>query len=157
MDSSPIITYNSISDNGEAGIYCTGDSRCRIGSNTITRNLFAGISIDGNAQPVIAGNLIEHNRDQGVHISDAHGGMLESNWIRGNNDAGVYLCRSALATKGNRVENNGNGGIVVERSVPEEEVAALVNDNAVYKNMVEDVRRQDMPIVLPAVATLGDE
>jgi parallel beta-helix repeat protein len=139
-ESGPTLQYNNVSDNGHAGIYCLPGSSGTIRGNTVTRNVYTGLSLEGSATPVITGNVVEHNRDKGMQLTQVDQATVEGNWIRNNHDAGVFLRLSPVEFRGNHVEQNGNGGIVVAPDAERPWVDELGRSNSLHDNVEGNIR-----------------
>jgi len=136
LDSSPIITKNTITENNGGygiggGILCEGNSSPQIIENTITGNycsekcghgLGGGIGCIQSSSPTIKNNIISFNYHSGIYCEDSSPLILENNiignkgwdgWFGSVGGGGGITCRdtaSPLISGNIFIGNNGSDG-----------------------------------------------
>jgi parallel beta-helix repeat protein len=105
---SPVLTGDTISDNGGHGIYLNGSSPVITGG-TISNNGQDGIS--GSGSPVIAGELITGNNGWGIGCSGSP--SITGNTVSNNGAGGIAGSPSVLS--GNTI--TGNNGPAIQQDV----------------------------------------
>lgn len=97
-----IITNNSISDAGDAGVYLTaGSHRNRIENNIMIRPGDGGVIVDGSDEIWIIDNLAHLSSDAGVILSNSNHNIVRGNDLQ-YNPGGIDLGGSSH----NLIENN---------------------------------------------------
>lgn len=86
-----------------------------------------GVSVQDGGHAVIDANLIEHNSNDGINVTEASWAGIVNNTIRFNTSDGIAINDNSSARIGflevqadlpspNRIDNNGRGGVTVNRS-----------------------------------------
>lgn len=97
------ILYNTVEDQGGAGVYVTGDSAVEIRSNTIAHNQAtggAGILVGTGSRAVIQDNALEDNQATlhaggGIGIWAGGSATIGQNWIADNTGGGIDIAGRA--------------------------------------------------------------
>ncbi|MFH1563151.1 MAG: right-handed parallel beta-helix repeat-containing protein [Nitrospirota bacterium] len=101
----PIITNNTISENGGKGIYCDYSSPI-ITNNIITENTYCGISCWNNSAPVITNNIVIGNGGSGISCYNNSSPVITNNIIIENVHYGIENGSGIPTIDYNRIWSN---------------------------------------------------
>jgi hypothetical protein len=148
--SSPVISHNVISNNGDGFYTCGGGIACCGGSPTIVNNtistnhaLNGGGIFCSQSSPTIARNLINWNTETqyggGIYLDSATSAVVRNNTITRNGAAaggGIYCYNSAGRFSSNTITYNStnyyNGGGIYCYNYESSAVPQIVNNTVAY-------------------------
>lgn len=111
----PIIANSTLTRCGREGIFVTGTAKPLIMDNELSDNASSGIFLVRNAKGELRRNRCQRT-GYGIALSDNAAPLIADNTLI-NNKAGLVLSRQAQPVlRRNRIENNTNGGLIVNGS-----------------------------------------
>lgn len=125
---------------GDDGIHLSGPASAVIDSNMILRNTGRGVHLDKGSVAQVVNNRIAENGAEGIHVAEqsyARIGFLippdsivRPNLIQNNGGGGIQIERGSTAwIVGNTINANNGPGVAIDRSSEADVVANTISGN----------------------------
>ncbi len=117
------ISFNTIHDKNNNGIYAHSCQDLWIDNNKIRENNSDGIHMSGISNSYLVRNTITDNPMNGIMLKQSDNNEITGNEINNNNDNGIVLVKSnknripSVSYEFNYIHNNSNNGILIENSL----------------------------------------